>query len=483
MRDFIYDLRRTITGKFTIIAIVFIIVVSAGLGYALTAAGSSGTQASLHTDFSYTHSNGTYNVSIFAFNQNGQAAPTLPIYVQYDKNTLNLTTNSNGFVNYEIKTNQTFLNFSYSLSPMSGSSSGSINYYVLDGMYANNAVQVSLTSVVKSGTTNSHELLLYYSPIFLNQTSNTVYVYYTVVNITSPAINTQPAIQNMTYYSQVSVNSVGYQLLDINPGNVSTTQVLRVTVFNGNTTSASSLASQLYSPQNIISKVGLASLVFQVFAAIFGLFIPILASLSAYFYFGKDRASGVLESVITRPVTKGRIILSRYIANVSSMIVAFAIGTAVFDVFLYHATGSNLGLEYAESLIWTYFVEIAAFTGLIYLVSQYMKSQGAILGTAIALFLIFGIMWSGVIAPLILTYVFHAVVGTNVYQQYTIYMDMINPAGYSSLMVFLISPTNLLGATIDASQFGVTQLSVAIIGMLWFLVPIVIAFLTGRRRD
>lgn len=483
MRDFIYDLRRTLSGKFTIISIIFIIVVSAGIGYALTAAGSSGTQPTIHTNSSYTYSNGTYNVAIFAFNENGQAASSLEIYAQYNNTYVNLTTDSSGFAHYTIKSDALELIFNYSLNPITSSSVGFVHYIYMVGKYFNgNSVQATLTTITKPGTTNSHELLLYYSPTYLNETSNKIYIYYGIYNLTGRS--TLPiSMQNSTFYTEVTVSKVGTQLIDINPTNLSATQGVAVTVFSANNSTGYGITSAQYIPQNIISKIGVATLVFNVFAALFGLIIPILASLSAYFYFGKDKASGVLESVITRPVTKGRIILSRYIANVGSMIVAFAIGTAVFNIFLYRATGSTLSLDYAGSLIWSYFVEIAAFTGIIFLVSQYVKSQGGILGIAIALFLIFGVMWSTVITPLLLTYVFHAISGTNTYQQLTIYFDVLNPAGYSSLMAFFISPISLTGASIDAAKFGVTRLSLTVVGLLWFLVPIILAFVIGRRRD
>lgn len=478
-----YDLRRTLTGRYTIIVTVIIILASAGIGYALTAAGSSGTAPSIHTDSSYTYSNGTYNVTIFAFNQNGQPASNLDIYTQYNNTYANLTTDSNGFAQYTIKDNATELMFNYSLSPITGSAAGAIYHKFLVGQYfSGDSVQVFLTQIIKPGTTNSHELLMYYSPTYLNQTSNKVYIYYGKLNLTG---NIQfPTMQNMTFYQELTVSKVGTQLIEVNIPNLTATQGVAVTVFNGNNTTAFPVASASYIPQNIISQIGVASLAFTVFAALFGLFIPLLAGLSAYFYFGKDRASGVLESVITRPVTKGRIILSRYIANVGSMVIAFAIGTAVFDLFLYRATGANLSLEYAGSLIWTYFVEIAAFTGFTYLASQFLKSQGAILGVAVSLFLVFSIVWSFIISPLLLTFVFHAVAGTNTYQQLTVYFDMINPAGYSSLMLFLISPVSSIGGgSIDAAKFGVTQISVAIIGLLWILVPIILAFVIGRKRD
>lgn len=485
MRDFIYDLRRTFTGKFTLITIAVIVIISALLGYGLTTGvgGSSGSSASLHTISSYTYSNNTYNVSIYAYNQFGQPAPTLTLYLQYNNTYANITTDSGGFAHYTIHSNDTSLRLNYSLTELSSSTASKSSLFMTSKYLGISNAQVYLKPVTKSGTTNSYDLLLYYSPVYLNQNFSKIYLYYNVVNTSGGFTSSETSIQNMTYYSQVTVNQVGVQILDINVGNLTSGHAVYASVFSANNSTADTIAAAAYSPHVTVSSLGTATFAFQVYGAIFGLLIPLLSSLSAYFYFGKDKASGVLESVITRPVTKGRIILSRYVANVGSLVLAFAIGVAVFDLFLYRGLGANLTPYYAVSLIWSYFVEIAAFTGIIYIASQYMRSQGAILGTAIGIFLVFALFWSGVIEPLLLIYGFHAVAGTNLYQQYEVYMDAINPASYGALTLLFITKHNTLGNTIDLAKFGVTQVSIAAIGLIWFIVPIAIAFITGRKRD
>lgn len=486
MRDFIYDLRRTLTGKFTIIAMAFIIIVSVGIGYAFTVNAGSQTTPTLNLDHSYTYSNGTYNVTFFAFNGNGQPASTLPVYLEYNNTTISdLSTDSNGFLNYTVHSNSSVVDLLYSLQSINASNPSGLTMRMTNNPAFVYPVQLSLTQITKPGTTNTHELVMYYAPTFANDTSQNLYVYYRLYNLTGSQSTGSVSLNNLTLFTQFTVSSVGTHILYINPPNRSATQAVEIFVYNStNASSAVSLYIQPpFLPQGVLTTVGVASLSFEIFSALFGVFIPILASLSAYYYYGKDKTSGVLESVITRPVTKGRIILSRYIANVGSLILAFAIGTALFNIFLYQATGTALTAYYAGSLIWTYFVEITAYTGIIYFVSQFLKSQGAILGVAIGLFVVFGLLWTGLLAPLILTYVFHAVAGTNAYQQYTIYLDIFNPSGYSSLMSFLISPIGLVGGTIDAAKFGVTQLTVTITGVLWVVIPILVSYVIGRRRD
>ncbi len=221
---------------------------------------------------------------------------------------------------------------------------------------------------------------------------------------------------------------------------------------------------------------------FSEFDSISGVMIPILASFSSYFYFGKDKANNVLESIITLPVTRGRLISSRYLANVSSMLVAFAIGAGVFELILFEDLGQYLSLHYLLFLIWVYFVEISAFTGLVYLASQYIDSQAAILGFVIGLFLIFGVFWNSDITYLVL-HSANISTGSNMYIQDRLYFNVASPGGYAPLSSFFLVPSNSTGETLNAASFGVTPFVVYLVGILWALVPILLGIAIGRKRD
>lgn len=490
MRDFIYDLKRTFTGKFTIVVIVFIILISVGIGYAFIAGGgssSSGTSISVNDSYTYNNATGTFNVTFYAFDQYGTPAPTVPIYTEHNGTYWTNETASDGFLNISFAATGTngfakgFELLNYSLTPFNSTSHGLLHQL---GMSAapSTTPTVYLNIISKPGTTTSKELMIYYASSNTSQQQST-YVYYKVVNLTSGFTSNNFNPTNMTYYAALKTNGVGIKIVDINPSSRGVAQAVVVGAFNGTTASSLQMTLTEYEPSTAVSTIGIAKLSFDIFAGVFGLLIPLFASLSAYFYFGKDRASGVLESVITRPVTKGRIIMSRYTANLGSLIIAFAVGTGLFEIFLKMGTGSYMTASYAGSLIWTYFVEIAAFTGIIYLVSQFLKSQGAILGVIIALFFVFAVLWSGLLEPLILNHVFHVIAGTNIYEQYSIILSALNPAGYPSLVTSYIAQVNAFGTTFNPALFGITQASLAAIGLIWIIVPILIAFVIGRRRD
>ena len=481
MNDFLYDLKRTFSGKFTIVSIILIILISVGIGLLFTsAASSSGSGPSVFLNESYTYSNGTYNVTFYAFDQYGNPAGALPVYTEHNGTFWTNETQSNGFLNLSIKSDSNTELLNYSQAPFNSTNHfGAQTFPMFSRISASKDISVNFNIIKKPGTTNSRELLIYYASTNTSQ-SQTAYLYYKTINVTSSYGSLTPS--NMTYYTSLTTKGVGVAVVNINPPNLGAAQEVAVAAFSSkNATFA--LSESQYSPTTALSKIGIAIVSFDVFAEIFGLIIPILASFSAYFYFGKDRANAVLESVITRPVTKGRIILSRYTASVGSMIIAFAVGVGIFEIFLNHATGDYMTAPYVGSLIWTYLVEIAAFTGLIYLVSQFVKSQGGILGIAIAISLVFGILWSIIVLPLLLTQGFHLIAGTNTYNHYNVVLNALVPAGYPSLVVFYLGQINTFGSTLNAASFGVTQVSLAAVGLTWIIVPILISFLVGRRRD
>lgn len=235
------------------------------------------------------------------------------------------------------------------------------------------------------------------------------------------------------------------------------------------------------------TSLDLAQTSFSEFGSITGALIPILAALSSYYYYGKDKVNSVLESVITLPVTRGRLIVTRYIANVSSMVLAFALGIGVYELILYDQIQQYLSLYYVSYLIWAFLVEIAGFTGLVYLASQFLKTQASILGFVIAVFVLYGWFWNGYI-PYLTLYFSGISTSSILYTQYKLIFYALSPAGYSAFSIFLLAPASLspthLPLTIsNAAQFGVTPLSIGLLGVGWMLLPILLAVHFGRSRD
>lgn len=496
MKDFIYDLRRTMTGKFTITAVALIIIISALIGYGFTTlagGGTGGTSTSVYNSYYYNNASQSYNITFYAFSfSDGQSVNDLNVQTTVNGVNNTLITNAQGYAYLNYSSTKSEVNLTYTGYVFS-SSTGTQTTQNNMPMYSNNSLHSSyfqLQTFVKPGTKNVNEILVFYDGN-TSALAPTTYIYYKVVNGTSsgPSNYKTYATTQMTLYGKL--NS-GYRATTVyvNPSNYSSSsnQYVTVELFNSTGANATLLtAIQGYQPVTTISTITLAQISFTIYGLVFGFVIPFLAALSAYFYFGKDKASGVLESVVTRPVTKGRLIMSRYIANVGSLMIGLAIGVTIFEVFMERATGSFMPMDYTLSLLWVYLIEIGAFTGIVYILSQFLKSQGAILGIGIGLTILFALVWNGIITPLVLTFVIHAVSGTNAYYYYSIVLDALNPSDYGTLVIlFLVSTAHvsvLNSGILDVTKYGITRNILATIGLLWLLVPIAIAFVFGRKRD
>ncbi|AKA48559.1 hypothetical protein IX51_04990 [uncultured archaeon] len=235
-----------------------------------------------------------------------------------------------------------------------------------------------------------------------------------------------------------------------------------------------------YSP---MTQERLQTLVFSGIGPILGFLIPILGVFAAYLTYGKDRTTGVLESVLKRPVTRQGLISSRFVANSVSIVASVIVSMIFADLIIMHYFSLGLSTYFSLFFIWTYIVEGLSFLALIYMFAHVVKSQGALLGVSIAVFVVMALFWSIIpftilaalnIAPASSTYIFASVV-----------FNYASPSGYSSLVQFLF--TNHIGllSTLSANPaaYAVTEPLLIAAGILWIAVPFGIAYYLSKKYD
>ncbi len=231
--------------------------------------------------------------------------------------------------------------------------------------------------------------------------------------------------------------------------------------------------------------------VFTIVDAIFGVLIPILAVFMGYLTYGKDRTSGVLESVVTRPVTKGQLVLTRFIASVIAILIALVIATFIIDVGQYSYYYKFIPASMIEALVWTYLVEGAGFLGLVYLFSHLLKSQSAVLGISIGIYLVFALLWS-LVETIVLVVVFHASLGSLSSLQGMVNFNFASPSGYSrNVVMYLTNSSTISGISVPGSfsnginpaNYGITLVSLGAIGIAWMVVPVILTYLLAKRFD
>jgi ABC-type transport system involved in multi-copper enzyme maturation permease subunit len=124
------------------------------------------------------------------------------------------------------------------------------------------------------------------------------------------------------------------------------------------------------------------------FDDIFGLFIPLLAIVTTYNTYGKDRISGVLESVLAQPVTRGGLSLSRFLSSFAGMSVAVVTSVAVLELTVQHFSQGFVDPSIVVYSTVALLVELAAFIGIMMLLSHLVRSTGALIGIGVGLFLV-----------------------------------------------------------------------------------------------
>ena len=208
-----------------------------------------------------------------------------------------------------------------------------------------------------------------------------------------------------------------------------------------------------------------------------------MAIMVGYFTYGKDKASGTLDSVLSKPITREGLFTSRFFSNIIAIFIAITIGTAVIDLFANYYLGFYMSLTSAVLIIATFTAMAAAYLGIIYILSHLIKSVSALLGSSIVIFLVFALFW-GVIIDLVNLAMGNGT-GSIAYTQTAIYLSSISPSSLYTLMLAVKAGTlsSISGATGTPSQYGITYLSVSIIAIIWAVVPYITGLFISKKMD
>ncbi len=498
MNDFLYDIKRTLFGKFTIIMIVLVVLLSFGLAYSVVSSSpaSSAPPSAVATVIPYIYpTHGGFMVVDYAVNGYGKPVSGLSInssvsnYSYSGKlevpHQLNGITDSKGFVSFYYKTTDESVNSSYYPRYVYGKVEkgelpgiayffggvGAVGFIPGEPGFGNSNSTMSLRSsnyvfIVPVKTPNSdlpNSFLIYFAgpnsthppnmKVYYNVSSNSLYTY---SSARSP--------NNMTYYKTISGTNNTVVTLPINSTALNNYTNIMIVSTNGSRMSYNSVFYSVTTPSSMVNSI---------IQTPFEFLIPILGIFSAYFYYGKDKVSGVLDSIIVRPVTKGRIFFSRFLASAFSFFVALILSLALIDFLVYRFTYTALSSTSFFGIFLGYFAVALAYAGIIYLVSQFTRSQGAILGLGIGmLFLFIPLIWETIVGFIVsLLNINLAVAGS---YNWILSLSSISPSFIPTLVTYF--RTGLYSSY-------VTIYSLILIGIVWACVPGVISFFMARNRD
>jgi ABC-2 type transport system permease protein len=494
MRPITYEIKRTLTSKFVIIMIVAIVGLASLLAYEN---GSTFSTVNVPTTPELTtgyYINGQ-NLTMVGYFHDAYGHPIdhITAYYEYNNTFYSSAANKYGFANATIPAIPTgkpvtvLVNFTYERfrqpvsSPQTAFQINALNLFsgltVVNGIFnpANKSNLGLLALYVGSGGSTAPPITFYISQINLSRVSS--------VNPASLEANstfsvTQSGFVETTIFPQVTAADRGM--------NYSVVATNTTGAFIAFTTSSDTSPVGILGPLSLYTKLSqsdLQGLVFSGTSQILGFLIPILAIFAAYLTYGKDRTTGVLESVLKRPITRGEIIFSRFISNSVAIIGAVALSMLFSDLIINHYLGSYLSAYFDAYFIWTYVVEGLSFLALVYLFSHLVKSQGALLGAAIAIFVVWDLFWT--IIPIAILSALGIGSSTNTYLSAEVLFNYISPAGYGSLVqTFFTGKIGLISSTsINPALFGINVPLLITAGILWMVVPFAIAFSLAVKRD
>ena len=285
-------------------------------------------------------------------------------------------------------------------------------------------------------------------------------------------------LSNMTSYSQV----FSPPKLEANLGNASQ---IAFSLFYPNGTSAipsqynTYSVTQIYPSAQIISQGTANGFVFSFLTTIYGFFIPLIAIIGSYNSYGKDRVSGVLESILAQPISRRGLALSRFFSSFAGMAIAISVSMGVMDAIVYYYTKSALNSTILFASAGAFFVELAAFIGIMMILSRVIKSSGLLIGIGIGLFLIFDFLWSILI---VLPFSFSGGAGGTNYFAIQTAAEFLNPAQFVQLVITYLTSQGSIGL-ISPAQYGITIPSLVATGILWVALPLAGFLYLAIKRD
>ncbi len=324
-------------------------------------------------------------------------------------------------------------------------------------------------------------------------------VYYMFINVTQTCTVTQFGTQcssqfsvppnlteaNMTFLG--SLNSY-HQVFDppkleANLGNGSQ---LVVGIFSTNGTVAVPpqnnvfSVSQLYPSSQGISQQTANQLVFSFLTSVYALLVPLIAIIGSYSLYGRDRVSGVLESVLAQPVSRRGLALSRFFSTFIGMAIAISVAMIAVDGLVMYYTKLFLSTTLLLASAGAFLVELAAFIGIMMLLSRVVKSSGLLIGIGVGIFLVFEFLWS--VLVLIVLSLTRTGFGSSGFIGYTIALQFVNPAQFIQLIItYLTNQSSRV--LISPVQYGITIPSLVETGVLWVALPLAAFLYLAIKKD
>ena len=480
-RPFTYDFRRTLLSGTVISIILITVVLSVALVPFLRSAESTVGIASSNVAGVDYYSNSTgVNVIVYSFNQFGQ-----PI----SGTQLNVTAQSGSAIRHQVASTNSSGYASIAINlpyPPATVGPGSVNSLTVNA----GGTGYAMPFPPASGIVNP--IFSFITPVFdpINSSRVDVAVFYAAPLGAPPTgYGVYYAINSGGYLNQSSMTPLGtmsgyFQRFSFpTNANITAADTVSISIFDpsGILVSSSGTSGYFFQSASLVQQLStVQSLVSSFVGGLFGLFVPLMAILAAYNTYGKDKVSGVLESVLARPVSRRGLSISRFTSTSLAMVVAIILSVAVLDFVVYFLAHFFLTPSFVGTVIATLSVEAVAFVGIMFVLSRLIRSGGALVGVGVGLWAILDFFWSIII--LLLAYLLNYGFGSAAYYGLSVYSSFFNPAQFYGLVNSLNS-SSISGFSFTPTAYGINVFTVTATGILWIAIPFAIFLYLAIRRD
>lgn len=482
---FLYDIKRTITSKTVLILAAVILLISLAI-IPFTSVGTSSVIGQYPV--LYYHDSAGYHFLVYTFNQYGDPLSGINVNVTLTGTATysarNVTDNS-GIA--KVLLNPSSGNYQASVSESTQGATYPLSGYLSDAptgrvqSLGSTGFSQEIMSVIDKSNASKRDVQVFWSGDYGSAPSSYT-LYYKYLNTSFLQFYGKPYPFNETEMTRLgSMPSSNYhQIFD--PSLPSETNPQGMVWFELFNQTGQAVTWAQFSPQELrpTFRVNTFSIASFFFSTVLSIFVPLMVIVGSYSNYGKDRVTGVLESILARPVTRLGLSLSRFLSTVIAFSGAVIACVGIVDLLLLRYGGSYLPGDYALAIMGGLVVEVAAFTGLIFLLSHLVRSTGLLLGLSIIIFLILDFFWSIII--FFITILLGGTLGSAVALQTTISSYFANPAQFLTLInVYFLGSG--VGVQIQPATYGVTPPALVADGVLWSVLPFALFLYLAIKRD
>ena len=481
-RGYVRELRRTALSR---LAIVLAAALAVGGAVSLLAAPSAGSPPSIATVYYW--SGGAYHLIGYVYDSQGRPIPGVTVQFSSPQGLApgdpsSGTTNASGIVVGSFPSAYDNETYTLTAANAAGSTSVSTELTNYPNAVAPGTVVAGFGDLIslRTGTYRSTGALLAFfaGPNGTAPTGYSVEYYFTAFDLDARGVHplSAPADNDTELANQSDIDIAdfaGYAVvsgLSLGPAPPELGPDITVQIVNpdGDVVADAGFPPIAFGPQTIpppatqaaglaLSELGLA-----------GLVAGLLVGLSLY---GTERLSGTLEPFLARPVTPEGLLTVRYLGALGTLAVGDAVGLAALDAGLAARFGGGLPTGLLLVALGASLLALAGWLAVPFLLSHLLRTSQRLTTAVIGVLVVFGFLWT----PALQALAPWAGAGPGTLAGATLTFDanVVNAALAASTLV----PAGLYGTDVA------TALGVAVVLLLWVLVPLGVAVWRARTAD